>query len=173
PFLKMMAEMMNQMDSIPLTSSVELDFLRQMVPHHKAAIEMANYEIQYGTNTEMIQLAKSIATEQKGEVAEMEVMTRTYINAGTVVDSVYVEQMNQVMRDMMKNTPNESALPSKIDCRFALIMLPHHQAAIGMSKVLLSLRPQSPLAIYARRIINDQSIEIDQMTEFIQTNCNN
>jgi len=46
--LKMMDSMMTEMDSVSLDASVSGDFLRQMIPHHQGAVEMAEYEIKYG-----------------------------------------------------------------------------------------------------------------------------
>ena len=66
-FLRMMHTMMVKMED-QNGASVEEAFIRQMIPHHEGAIEIAKYEVQFGKNVEMVQLAKSILAEQRVEV---------------------------------------------------------------------------------------------------------
>lgn len=172
-FLLMMDSMMTAMDAAPLDASAEGNFLRQMIPHHQGAIEMAKYEIANGKNKQMIQLAKSILAEQQGEIQEMEALLTLYPfvqNQAPTTD--YKKSMDDAMMKMMAATPSDKALQGKsVDCAFAMVMLPHHQAAVDMSTALLKLVPTGQVATYAARIISDQQIEIQQMDEFIKQNC--
>lgn len=170
-FLKMMDAMMVEMDAVPLSGSVERDFLAQMIPHHKGAVEMAKYQIEFGQNFELIQLAKSILAEQLGEINDMVSMMAAYPAEGNKVNPAYKPAMDRTMEGMMKQTPTDAQLPHDVDCCFARVMLPHHQAAVDMALVLLHLNPTGPVAIYARRIIGDQLVEIEQMREYGSTQC--
>ncbi|WP_300699352.1 DUF305 domain-containing protein [Bacteroides sp.] len=172
-FLIMMDSMMTAMDAAPLDASAEGNFLRQMIPHHQGAIEMAKYEIANGKNKQMIQLAKSILTEQQGEIQEMKAMLALYPFVHNQVPSAdYKKSMDDAMMKMMTATPSDKDLQGKsVDCAFAMVMLPHHQAAVDMSTALLKLVPTGQVATYAARIISDQQIEIQQMAEFIKQNC--
>lgn len=172
-FLKMMDSMMVDMDAAPLDASAEGNFLRQMIPHHLGAIEMAKYEIDNGKNREMIQLAKSILTEQKGEIAEMNTLLVLYpLKQSEQPSEEYKKVMDDVMMKMMTTGPSDKNLVGKsIDCAFAMVMLPHHQAAVDMARALLNFSSQGQVATYAARIISDQQIEIGQMTEYIKQNC--
>lgn len=171
PFLKMMDVMMSRMASIPLAGSVEYGFLAQMIPHHQAAVEMAKYEIVNGKNFEMIQLAKSILAEQQGEIMDMTVMLKSYPTGSDTVSLAYKAAMDRTMEVMMKNTPTDLQLPSDVDCCFAMVMLPHHQAAVDMAVTILKFNPKSQIAIFAQRIIGDQQVEIEQMSEYVNKNC--
>lgn len=171
PFLKMMDVMMVQMGVLSLTGLVEHDFLAQMIPHHQAAVEMAKYEIANGKNFEMIQLARSILAEQQGEIMDMNVMLKSYPVGKGNVNPTYKAAMDKIMEVMMKNTPTDAGLPADVDCSFAMVMLPHHQAAVNMAVAVLKFNPKSQVAIYAQRIIGDQQTEIEQMTEYVNKNC--
>ncbi len=172
-FLKMMDSMMTAMDAAPLGTSTQGNFLRQMIPHHKGAIEMAKYEIANGKNRQMIQLAKSILTEQQGEIAEMNALLALYpLKQSETVTAEYKKAMDDAMMKMMITSPSDKDLEGKsIDCAFAMVMLPHHQAAVDMATALLKLSPEGQVATYAARIISDQQIEIQQMDEFINQHC--
>lgn len=171
PFLKMMDVMMVRMDSVPLTGSVEYDFLAQMIPHHQAAVEMAKYEIANGKNFELIQLAKSILAEQQGEIMDMIVMLKSYPAGNGKINPAYKTAMDKTMEVMMKNTPTDLQLPVDVDCCFAVVMLPHHKAAVDMAVAVLKFNSKSQVAVYAQRIIGDQQIEIEQMSEYVNKNC--
>lgn len=172
-FLKMMDTMMTAMDTAPLDASPEGNFLRQMIPHHEGAIEMAKYEIANGKDPQMLQLAKSILAEQQGEVAEMQAMLRLYPFKNNEQPSPgYNTAMSATMHTMMAATPTDSLLTGKsVDCAFAMVMLPHHQAAVDMASALLRFSPQGQVATYALRIISDQQIEIEQMAAYINKHC--
>lgn len=47
-------------------------FLSQMIEHHRGAVEMAQDEIDDGSNADAVALAKSIVETQTAEIAEME-----------------------------------------------------------------------------------------------------
>ncbi len=70
-YMAMMDTMMQNMDTVSMKHSADLDFMQMMIPHHQGAIEMAHYEIKHGKNFEMIQLAKSIIAEQTNEIQQM------------------------------------------------------------------------------------------------------
>lgn len=172
-FLKMMDTMMTAMDATLLDASPEGNFLRQMIPHHEGAIEMAKYELANGKDPQMLQLAKSILTEQQGEVAEMQAMLRFYpFKSNEQPSSEYNTAMSATMHAMMAATPTDSLLSGKsVDCAFAMVMLPHHQAAVDMASALLRFSPQGQVATYALRIISDQQVEIEQMAAYISKHC--
>ena len=172
-FLKMMDTMMMAMDTASLDISPEGNFLRQMIPHHEGAVEMAKYEIANGKDSQMLQLAKSILTEQQGEIAEMKALLHLFpLKVDEQPSSEYKVAMSAAMDTMMIVTPTDSFLSGKsVDCAFALVMLPHHKAAVDMAAALLRFNPQGQIANYALRIISDQQIEIQQMTMYIDKYC--
>ena len=80
--------------------------------------------------------------------------------------------MTKIMMDMMHQTPTDMELKGKnVDCSFAMVMLPHHQAAVDMAMAFLKLEPQSQLVTFAQSIVSDQKKEIEQMQKFIENDC--
>ncbi len=65
-----MAKMMGGMD-IKASGDVDRDFVAMMVPHHRAAIEMATLELQYGHNVQLKRLAQEIIVTQQDETTAM------------------------------------------------------------------------------------------------------
>jgi uncharacterized protein (DUF305 family) len=166
-YLLMMDTMMVNMDLAPKGKTAEQDFLFQMVPHHAGAVTMARYEITHGKNFEMIQLAKSILAEQQSELVLMKIWLNQPENGGNAANGQFRKAMDQSMSLMMANMPPAEKLKDT-DQAFAAIMLPHHNAAIDMAKALLAQGGQEQVLGFAKMLISNEQIEIQQMSSYIQ-----
>lgn len=165
----MMDTMMVKMDDVPKVSSPESDFIWQMIPHHEGAIAMAKYEIGHGRDFMMIQLAKSILAEQTIDIQQMKLWVSNRPAAMGLVPIGYGPAMNQTMVSMMDSMPSNDALKD-IDHAFAQVMIPHHQAAVDMAKVILKYSKDLQTTAFARQLISAEEIEIEQMSQFIKLN---
>jgi uncharacterized protein (DUF305 family) len=166
-YLSMMDTMMINMDQAPKGKTAEQEFLLQMLPHHLGAVAMARYEIVHGKNFEMMQLAKSILAEQQSELATMKIWLSQPQNGGSAVNEVFSKKMDQSMSVMMQNMPALANLKDT-DHAFAAVMLPHHRAAIDMAKAVLTQGQQEQVLGFAKMLISNEQIEIQQMSTFIQ-----
>lgn len=166
-FLAMMDTMMVQMDKATKGQSADAEFILQMIPHHQGAISMARYEITHGKNFTMIQLAKSILAEQSSELLQMELWLNQHASKGGSLPSAVVDGFNQCMETMMAQMPPAGKL-TNTDYAFAAVMLPHHQAAVDMAKVLLKHGQDVQAVAFAKSLISNEQIEIEQMSAYIQ-----
>jgi uncharacterized protein (DUF305 family) len=66
-----MDEMHRQMHSVKPSGDVDEDFVRLMLPHHEAAVEMAKTELLCGKDPVNRRLAQEIITEQQSEIELM------------------------------------------------------------------------------------------------------
>lgn len=57
---------------VQLTGNPDRDFALMMIPHHQGAIEMAEVELQYGTDPELRAMAQAIIDAQEAEIAMFE-----------------------------------------------------------------------------------------------------
>lgn len=62
--------MMKGMD-MPLTGDADVDFARNMIPHHQAAIAMAKIEIQHGKDPELKRMAEKMIADQEKEIGAL------------------------------------------------------------------------------------------------------
>ena len=70
-FMAAMADMMADTERTPPTGRTDEDFVRMMMPHHRAAVAMARTELTYGRDPELKAMANAIIASQGEELASM------------------------------------------------------------------------------------------------------
>ena len=67
-----MDKMHMAMGAVKRSGDSDVDFVRLMLPHHEAAIDMAKTQLLYGKDPQMRRLAQEIITDQQLEIELME-----------------------------------------------------------------------------------------------------
>ena len=67
-----MNKMHMAMAAIKRSGNADIDFVRLMLPHHQAAIDMAKTELLYGKDAQLRRLAQEIITDQQLEIELMQ-----------------------------------------------------------------------------------------------------
>lgn len=67
-----MMKMHDDMSAIERTGNADADFVRLMLPHHQAAVDMARVQLLYGKDPQMRRLAQEIITDQQLEIQLMQ-----------------------------------------------------------------------------------------------------
>jgi uncharacterized protein (DUF305 family) len=160
------------MDVGPADANYDLRFIDSMIPHHQGALVMAQEAVQKSKRPELIKLAKSIITEQKKEITQMQQWRKQWYPKASATPVMWGAAMNGEMamtaehkQSMMMNMSLGKA-DAGFDVRFLDAMIPHHQGAVTMGQDLLlkSKRPQ--MKKLAQNIIKSQQAEIDMMTQW-------
>jgi uncharacterized protein (DUF305 family) len=73
-----MQAMHRTMASLNSTGDDDEDFVRLMLPHHQAAIDMAKAELMHGQDPQMRRLAQEIITDQESEIEFMQLWLRKH-----------------------------------------------------------------------------------------------
>ena len=71
-----MEQMHAAMMSVAPSSNSDVDFVRLMLPHHQAAIDMAKAQLVYGKDPQMRRLAQEIISDQESEIELMQLWLR-------------------------------------------------------------------------------------------------
>jgi uncharacterized protein (DUF305 family) len=184
-----MAKMMADMTIKP-TGNVDHDFVAMMIPHHQGAIDMAEAELRYGQNQQLLRISQEIVVEQLQEIAAMRIAVgekvspyeamlaasvpsaaaavvpapRTPETAGTLAaaaEGPFLKENDAAMTKMMDDM---TVKPSgEIDRDFVAMMVPHHQGAIDMAQAELRFGRNAQLRRVAQEIIVDEMQQIALM----------
>lgn len=172
-FYSILDEMVKGMESAELTDSISLNFIVQMIPHHKAAIEMSENILQYTTNIPLQNIAHNIITEQTQSIENMrkiECVCGECINSKQDI-CLYQRRVNQIMQIMFSRMEN-ACTTNDINKNFIWEMVPHHRGAIEMSNNALQYDICQGLHPILHAIIRSQQKGIMQMQQLLQSmNC--
>lgn len=172
-------------------------YLEHMIPHHQVAIDVSNMLIKITKSPEMHEIIRKLIWTQKYEIELMDELLKTGIfnvTSGkqfrkyqTTISDFMAPNVLQNQR-MFCDTKNLKLSDTFCDPHFfnpkshmdhmkhmklddAMYihhMIPHHQVAIDMSKVLL-MNTKSDMMIYiAYRIIRSQNAEIIILNDFLK-----
>jgi uncharacterized protein (DUF305 family) len=70
--MKNMETMHVAMSAVEPSGNEDADFVKLMLPHHEAAVDMARTELLYGRDPQMRRLAQEVITDQKSEIQLMQ-----------------------------------------------------------------------------------------------------
>jgi uncharacterized protein (DUF305 family) len=73
-----MEKMHAGMQSIEPSGDNDTEFVRLMLPHHQAAIDMAKAELAHGKDPQMRRLAQEIITDQQSEIELMQLWLKQH-----------------------------------------------------------------------------------------------
>jgi len=137
-------------------------FIEQMIPHHDDAVKMSDLAPAQSEHPELRDLAEKIKRVQTDEIALMRGWYQTWY--GTAVPS-------STTGGMAMGRSNPAALDGArpFDKAFIEQMIPHHEMAVMMSKMVLQRTSRPELRRLLQSIITSQSAEITQMRRWYAT----
>jgi len=73
-------KMHSAMDFVRQSGDSDADFVKLMLPHHQAAVDMAKAQLLYGKDPQMRRLAQEIITDQQSEIDLMRLWLKQHQN---------------------------------------------------------------------------------------------
>ena len=143
----------------PYTPRGDVDFIEALVPHHQAAIEMAQMEVEKGTRPEVKAMAQQMIDDQTRELAVMQAEYKALTRRSKVP---LPPRDNHMRADM---TALESATGAAVDQTFLDDMIPHHAGALTLAHRARPFLRRQTLKDLAANIENAQAAEIGEMEQ--------
>ena len=167
-FQDILDKMKREMTGAGLTDSISRNFIVQMLPHHRAAIEMSKNILRYTTSLSLQEIAAGIVEEQTKSIENMRQIERACAKCRNSErdQRLYRRQTDQILRTMFVDMGG-AAGSNRINCDFMREMIPHHKGAVEMSKNALRFELCPELTPILEAIIASQEKGIDQMQKLL------
>ncbi len=157
-----MATMHRAMNA-PRSGNADVDFARQMVPHHQAAVDMANIQLRHGRDERLKSFNRWVIRAQELEIGMMNNWLYRRDNQSVVsnANDYYGEAMRTMHHGMMIQYTGDA------DLDYVRGMIPHHQGAVDMARILLATGNDPELNRLANDIFDSQTYEIAWMQDWL------
>ncbi|RZU76420.1 uncharacterized protein (DUF305 family) [Micromonospora kangleipakensis] len=146
-------------------NSMDVWFVRMMIPHHAQALEMAALAPDRAADPDVRALADRIRASQGPEID----MMRGWLQnrglspevAGHDHGTMRGMQSPEAMRQLA------AARGAEFDRLFVRMMTEHHQGAVEMATNLLKVGSDLTLSEFANSVATEQAVEINRMHELL------
>lgn len=160
--------MVNEMTNVQLTNSISDNFIKQMIPHHQAAIEMSQNILKYTTNLEVQDIATNIISSQTKSIANMQAVQpfcRMVTNNNYEL-AIYMREFEMIAQTMFFEMAS-APVTNGVNANFLREMIPHHEGAVRMSNNALQFNICPGLKSILYNIITSQCEGIRQMQHLL------
>lgn len=161
---KMQSGMVHEMSSKNMQRSEaygDKSFLSAMIPHHEAAVVMANDVLENGKDPQVKKWAHEVIAAQQAEIKQM---SQWLMNLGGT-DKNAAKAMNDSMHAMMTSPVDKDA-----DRNFVVMMIEHHASALEMATMALLHSEEEKIISLAHQIITAQAKEIMEYKQWSKKN---
>jgi uncharacterized protein (DUF305 family) len=145
----------------------DVAFAREMMPHHKQALELTDLARDRSTDPALLELAAGIAAVQGPEMGQLADMLRGW---GENPDADMGHGAHSSMPGMVDDatlTRLRSLNGKEFDTLWLESMISHHQGAVEMAKAELANGQDAAAKEMAQHIVDTQQAEIDQMRQML------
>lgn len=153
--------------AVMMNQNIDRHFIEEMIPHHEGAITMAGLALERSKRSEILSLAKDIIEAQKRENEQMRDWYTDWFGGEPGNSSNMGVMMGHggIGMQMMGMEGDIDALKSAedFDLEFISQMIPHHEMAIMMARMLTASTDRQEMKTLADNIITSQSKEIEMM----------
>jgi uncharacterized protein (DUF305 family) len=159
-----------------MMGEVDKHFIEMMIPHHDGAIEMAELALSSAKHPEIKKLAQAIIKDQNREIKQMQTWYKEWYGTevpATPMPGMGMMGMHQGMMRMSMHPDRSMHLDtlkkaSDFDREFIREMIPHHQTAVMMARMVVNSGTHPELRNLAQSMIKTQTAEIQQMQQWYQ-----
>lgn len=145
-------------------NATDAAFARDMIGHHRGAIEMAEVARKRAEHSDVKELAAAIIDAQRSEISLM-----TRIGEELRAHGVKPGSLGMSHAQMGMGMPSSMLSRAKpFDRAFLEMMIPHHRGAVAMARIELDNGSHAELRKLASAVIDDQTVEIERMQGWLK-----
>ncbi|MEU8179574.1 DUF305 domain-containing protein [Micromonospora sp. NPDC049044] len=146
-------------------NSLDVWFVRMMIPHHAQALEMAQLAGDRAADPDIRALAERMRASQEPEIGMMRGWLQTRGLPAEVAGHDHGTMRGMQSPEAMRQLA--ASRGAAFDRLFVRMMTEHHQGAIEMATNLLTVGSDLTLNEFATSVATEQTVEIDRMREVL------
>lgn len=159
-----MNKMMENMHKMEKSRNADHDLAASLQEHHRGAVDMAEAELQNGSDDMLKKMAQAIKDKQDKEIKDLDGLIAKLKSAAknyepTDMDSGVGKAMSGDMMAMM-DMPKQKIV--NVDYQFAMMMSKHHAEGLKMGNTILKFAKDPMFKSMAKKMIADQTKEIQE-----------
>lgn len=168
-FYEILDRMIEGMESACLTNSISQNFIIQMIPHHRAAIQMCENVLKYTTCEPLRDIASNIITMQTRSINNMlNALPCCQMQTNSCQDiRLYQRKFQNIVHTMFEEMDTARST-NNISDTFMRQMIPHHRGAIRMCENALRYCVCQELVPILNTIITSQQKGIEEMEQLLR-----
>ncbi|KKJ94217.1 DUF305 domain-containing protein [Micromonospora sp. HK10] len=149
----------------PRYNSLDVWFVRMMIPHHQQALEMAALAPDRAADPRVRAVADRIRAAQQPEIGVMRAWLTTRGLPAEVPGHDHGTMRGMQSAEAMRQLA--TARGAEFDRRFVRMMTDHHQGAVAMATDLLKVGVDQTMQEFANSVAAEQTVEIGRLAELV------
>ncbi|WP_116947916.1 DUF305 domain-containing protein [Jiangella endophytica] len=145
----------------------DVEFARQMIPHHAQAVEMAGMLPADGVSAELTELAAAIADAQQPEIDQMTAMLDRWGYVPPPLEGGHAHEMAGMLTED-DLAALDAATGVEFERMWLTMMIEHHEGAIEMARSVLDDGIDTQARELAEEIVDVQQAEIVRMERMLE-----
>lgn len=155
-------------------NDADIAFVRDMIPHHQQAPEMARMAPDHTDDPQILELAAEIEATQDPEIERMTGWLEQWGQEAPPTSMDHGD-MRHGTGDAMEGMMSGEEMAELDGMRgadwermFLAMMIRHHEGAVEMARAQLSDGQHPDVSALAEQVVADQEAEIDEMTTLLE-----
>lgn len=171
-FYEILDAMICGMTGVELTGSISHNFIVQMIPHHRAAIEMSENALPHLVSCPLRRIASGIIAAQTKGIADMEAaLPCCAAQCSSQRDAALYQRRMDLILQTMFTEMGAAPETDQIGVNFMREMIPHHEGAVRMAENALKYGVCPELVPILEAIITTQRRGIREMRALLGQRC--
>lgn len=178
------------MKNICQDNLTDIEYLKHMIPHHQVAVDISLMLQKVTKSVKMQEILRKLVWVQNYEITLMKDLLNNLPDniTSSINNNIYMQNESDFIKPNTLGLTNTYCDPNFFDPKnhmkhlmhmklndimYIEHMIPHHQVAVDMSKILIKNTSNDIMLYLAYRIIQSQQEEIVLLSDFLNSLKNN